>query len=320
MMKVGVGGTFNVLHKGHRRLLETAIANGDELAVGLMSDDYCRRHKAVVLPYAERERALREFLSRKGTRFTVAPLNAKEGTAPSDPDLDVLVVSQETQALGPRINDMRLRNGLRAVRIVVVPYVLAEDYRPISSTRVLEGEVNPDGRLLRPLLVNVGSENPVKLAATRDVLQRVHPQLTVNAVAVTSTVCEQPWGKEAEKGAESRARESLGKGDLGVGIEAGVLEKEDGLYDVQHCAIVDGMGWVTKGHGMGFRYPPAVAELVRGGMTVGDACAQLFEEGDQGSGKGAIGILTNGILDRKALTEQAVLAAMVPRIRKDLYL
>ena len=89
---------------------------------------------------------------------------------------------------------------------------------------------------------------------------------------------------------------------------------------MQHCAIVDGTGWVTKGHGMGFRYPPAIAELVRGGMTVGDACAQLFEEGDQGSGKGAIGILTNGALDRKALTEQAVLAAMVPRIRKELYL
>jgi inosine/xanthosine triphosphatase len=320
MMKVGVGGTFNVLHKGHRRLLETAMANGDELAVGLMSDDYCRRHKTTVLPYADRERALRQLLEGKGLRFTLVPLNVKEGTAPSDPDLDVLIVSQETQALGPRINDMRLRNGLRSVHIIVVPYVLADDYRPISSTRVLEGEIDTEGRLLRPLLVNVGSENPVKLAAAREVLQRFHPQLTVNAVPVPRTVGEQPWGAEAELGAEARARECLGKGDLGVGIEAGVLEKGDGLYDVQHCAIVDGTGWVTRGQGMGFRYPPAVAELVRGGMTVGDACAQLFEEGDQGSGKGAIGILTNGALDRKALTEQAVLAAMVPRIRKELYL
>ncbi len=319
MMKVGVGGTFNVIHKGHRRLLEVAAASGDVLAVGLMSDDYCRRHKSVVLPYAERERALRELLVQKGVGFTLSPLNVKEGTAPTDPDLDVLVVSQETQALGPRINDMRLRNGLRPVRIVVVPYVLAEDYRPISSTRVLRGEIDAEGRLLRPLLVNVGSQNPVKVAAARQVIQRFHPQLTVNAVAVLTPVGEQPWGKEAELGAEVRARESLGKGDLGVGIEAGVLEREDGLYDVQHCVIIDGNGWVTRGHGMGFRYPPAIAELVRKGMPVGDACAQLFEEGDQGSGKGAIGILTNGALDRVALTEQAVLAAMVPRIRKELY-
>ncbi len=319
MMKVGVGGTFNVLHKGHRRLLETAISNGKVLAVGLMSDDYCRRHKTVVLPYAERERALREFLETRGAEFTVLPLNAKEGTAPSDPELDVLIVSQETQTLGPKINDMRLNIGLRPVRIVVVPYVLADDFRPISSSRVLEGEIDSEGRLLRPLAVNVGSDNPVKIAAVREVLRRLHPDLIVNPVAVSRTVGEQPWGTEAERGAEARARECLGIGDLGIGIEAGVLEKSDGLYDVQHCVIVDGMGRTTSGHGMGFRYPPAVADLVRKGMTVGDACAQLFEEGDQGSGKGAIGILTNGILDRKALTEQAVLAALVPRIRIDLY-
>lgn len=320
MMKAGVGGTFNVLHRGHRRLLEVAIGNGDLLAVGLMSDEYCRRHKTVVLPYAERERVLREFLESRGVQFTLVPLQEKEGTAPTDPDLDVLVVSQETQALGPRINDMRLRNALRPAKIVVVPYVLADDYRPISSSRILSGEIDPEGRLLRPLIVNIGSLNPVKVAAARDLLSRFHPQLAVNAVEVPRTIGEQPWGREAEVGAEVRARDCLGDADLGVGIEAGVLERSDGLYDVQHCVIVDAMGWTTRGHGMGFRYPPAVADLVRQGMAVGDACAQLFEEGDQGSGKGAIGILTNGVLDRKGLTEQAVLAAMVPRVRKDLYL
>jgi len=319
-MKVGVGGTFNVLHRGHRRLLDVALGNGDRLAVGLMSDDYCRRNKTAVLPYAERERALSEFLKGRGARFTVVPLDEREGTAPADEELDVLVVSQETHVLGPRINDMRLCNDLAPVRIVIVPYVLAEDFRPISSSRILAGELDEEGRLLRPLRVNVGSTNPVKVSAVRDVLQRFFPRMTVNAVNVQRAVGEQPWGKEAELGAEARARECLADGDLGVGIEAGVVEREDGLYDVQHCAIVDAMGWTSRGHGMGFRYPPALAGMVRQGMAVGDACAQLFEEGDQGSGKGAIGILTNGVLDRKGLTEQAVLAAMVPRVKKELYL
>jgi inosine/xanthosine triphosphatase len=138
-------------------------------------------------------------------------------------------------------------------------------------------------------------------------------------VEVADKVAEQPWGKEAEQGAVARARACLGQGDLGIGIEAGVFEREDGLYDVQYCAVVDAMGRVSIGHGMGFRYPPSLAERVRQGQSVGAACAQLFEEGDQGSGMGAIGILTKGVLDREALTEQAVLAAMVPRIRKELY-
>ncbi|MCX6650735.1 MAG: inosine/xanthosine triphosphatase [Methanomassiliicoccales archaeon] len=318
-MRVGVGGTFNVLHKGHRRLLDTAISEGDELAVGLMSDAYCQENKSSIIPYHQREGALREYLDDRKIRYSITPLSVKEGTAPEDPELSVLVVSEETQLLGPKINDMRLRNGLRMVKVVVVPYVLADDYRPISSTRILAGEIDVEGKLKRPLKVMIGSLNPVKVAAVRGVIERFYPQLEIVAMDVSGGVGEQPWGQEAERGAMERARACLGNGDLGVGIEAGVWDGEDGLYDVQFCVIVDAMGRTTVGHGMGFRYPPAVAELVRNGSSVGDACAQLFEEGDQGSGKGAIGILTNDVLDRKTLTEQAVLAAMVPRIRKELY-
>jgi inosine/xanthosine triphosphatase len=319
MMKVGVGGTFNVLHKGHRRLLETAISQGDELAVGLMSEAYCRTNKSATLPYLQREKALREYLDAKMVRYTISSIDVKEGTAPDDPELNVLVVSEETLLLGPRINDMRLRRGSRPVNLVVVPYVLADDFRPISSTRIMAGEIDAEGRLLRPLKVSIGSLNPVKSAAARAVMERFYPKLEIVTVDVSGGVSEQPWGGEAERGARERAAACLGNGDLGIGIEAGVWDREDGLYDVQYCVIVDAMGRTTVGHGMGFRYPPSVAELVRNGSSVGDACAQLFEEGDQGSGTGAIGILTNDVLDRKALTEQAVLAAMVPRIRKELY-
>ena len=319
MMKVGVGGTFNVLHKGHRRLLDTAISQGDELAIGLMSEGYCRTNKSATLPYLQREKALREYLDDRKVRYTIFPLDIREGTAPDDAELDVLVVSEETLLLGPKINDMRLRQGLRPVNLVVVPYVLADDFRPISSTRIMAGEIDAEGRLLRPLKVSVGSLNPVKAAAARAVIERFYPQLEIVTVDVSGGVGEQPWGSEAEIGAGERAMACLGESDLGIGIEAGVCDWEDGLYDVQYCVIVDAMGRKSVGHGMGFRYPPSVAELVRNGSSVGDACAQLFEEGDQGSGTGAIGILTNNVLDRKALTEQAVLAAMVPRIRKELY-
>ncbi len=319
MMKVGTGGTFNVLHRGHRRLLDTAMALGGELTVGLMSDAYCRENKVTVLPYTQREAVLSDHLKKKGARFHIVPLDVKEGTAGTDPGLEVLVVSEETHMQGPRINDLRLRNELPPVRIVVVPYVLADDYRPISSSRILDGDIDVEGKLLRPLRVGVGSLNPVKLSAVRDVLQRFHPNLELTVVDVPSEVGEQPWDREAEQGAMTRAVSSLAQNDLGVGVEAGVWEREDGLYDVQYCVIMDAMGRATIGHGMGFRYPPMIEAKVRQGASVGSACADLFEEGDQGTGVGAIGLLTNGVLDRKMLTEQAVLAAMVPRIRKDLY-
>ena len=73
-MKVGVGGTFNALHRGHRRLLEVAMSQGDELAVGLMSDEYCHWHKARVLPYGQREQALRKLLEERKFTCTIPAL------------------------------------------------------------------------------------------------------------------------------------------------------------------------------------------------------------------------------------------------------
>ena len=91
------------------------------------------------------------------------------------------------------------------------------------------------------------------------------------------------------------------------------------FLDVQYCAVVDKRGRVTLGHGPGFAYPPSVVERVKGGKTVGDAMDELTGTKAIGRTTGAIGFLSEGRMDRTRLTEAAVLMAMVPRIRKDLY-
>jgi non-canonical (house-cleaning) NTP pyrophosphatase len=58
---------------------------------------------------------------------------------------------------------------------------------------------------------------------------------------------------------------------------------------------------------------------VGGGRTVGAAIKELYGSERDGRKDGAIGYLTCGTMDRTALAEQAVMAAMVPRIRKELY-
>jgi inosine/xanthosine triphosphatase len=95
-----------------------------------------------------------------------------------------------------------------------------------------------------------------------------------------------------------------------VGIEAGVFEMHDGLYDIQYCVILDRDDRITIGTGPGFRYPDNIAELVRNGTTVGDAMTSVYKETEGG----AIGTLSKGHLDRKTLTEQSVMTAMVPRL------
>jgi inosine/xanthosine triphosphatase len=318
-MKIGLGGTFNIIHKGHRALLDKAFEHGDEVVVGLTSDAMTRRRKQIVVPLEQRRTALESYLRTKGANWSVVIIDSPQASLEGRTDIGALVVSPETRKGGEAINQARVSQGLVPLHLVVVPHVLADDFLPISSGRVIAGEIDVEGRLLRPLRVVVGSTNPIKIAAVENVLGRFYSSLKVTGANVISGVPEQPREDLTRRGAMMRAAAAMDGADLSVGLEAGVFEKEDGLYDIQYCAVLDRRGRYTLGHGMGFRYPPEVADLVREGITVGRAFKELYGPQRDGRGDGAICYLTHGVLTRTMLAEQAVLAAIVPRVSKELY-
>lgn len=318
-MKVAVGGTFSVLHKGHRALLDKAFEVGDEVAIGLMSDEYAIKHKLKMTPMVERRAALIEYAETKGKPYFVHEIGTSLGEAAKDSTLDAIVVSPETIGNVAIINAERERRGLKRLMIVQIGHVLADDWCPISSTRVLDGEVDLDGHLNRPLVVHVGSVNPVKVEAVRNVFSRFVKELEIEGSVTRTSVPDEPWEDDVKRGAKERAWQVMQNADIGVGIEAGLFRREDGIYDVQYCAILDKMGRYTFGTGPGFRYPAMIeAELLKG-STVGEVFAEKIVGENIGQKGGAIGYLTNGVLNRRELTESAVLAAMVPRINKELY-
>jgi inosine/xanthosine triphosphatase len=167
--------------------------------------------------------------------------------------------------------------------------------------------------------VNVGSQNQIKIDAAGNVLAKFFEEVIIKGVEVSTSVPEQPRGEETRRGAMERARLALEDSDLGIGLEAGVFDTEDGLYDIQYCAVIDRRGRYTIGHGSGFRYPPEVAERVKEGVPVGTAFRDLYGWEKDEKRLGAIGFLTQGALSRTELAEQAVMAAMVPRVRRDIY-
>lgn len=323
-MRVGVGGTFNVLHKGHELLFETAFAVGESVEVGLTSDDFAKSIKSVpVAPYFERKENLKRYLQRFGKPFDVVMISDSSGTAATSETLDAIVVSPETRDQADRINEQRRRNGLRLLKVFSIRAVRADDSHLISASRIVKGEIDKDGRLLRAVKVAVGSTNKVKVDAVRSIFTQAFGLVEVKGVETDQAAGDQPLEERTIEGAIQRARQALASGssDFGVGIEAGLFYNRtlSRYLDIQYCAIIDSSGHMTVGHGPGFEYPPEVIAAVLDGGTVGDTMSRLTEIESIGHKIGSIGYLSDGLIDRTSLTEIAVLMALIPRIRPEMY-
>jgi pantetheine-phosphate adenylyltransferase len=147
-----VGGTFDILHVGHERLLAKAFELGEFVFVGLTGDSFVKKLNKdhPVRKFAVRHRDLRRLLKARGwlRRATITELGDSFGPATRRKRLDALVVTQETRLNGMRVNAIRRSRGLRPLQLHVVRMVRADDGKLISDTRIRRGEVDPGGRLL----------------------------------------------------------------------------------------------------------------------------------------------------------------------------
>ena len=149
---VVVGGTFDEFHKGHRVLLMKAFEVGNNVIIGLCSDDFVKKlgkpHR--VASYNKRLEELTFFLRNNGflAKVDINKLDDPYGVTLSKDRIEAIVVSKETAYRAQEINEKRLTKGLTPLHVVVINMVPAEDRTPISTTRIQRKEIDHEGRLL----------------------------------------------------------------------------------------------------------------------------------------------------------------------------
>ncbi|KKP57842.1 MAG: hypothetical protein UR52_C0024G0003 [Candidatus Gottesmanbacteria bacterium GW2011_GWA1_34_13] len=147
---ITVGGTFDLLHDGHKKLLDQAFIISEKVWVGITSDEFVvRSSKFIVEKYDKRKKELENYLKSRGwiDRAKIIPINDVYGTTLIDKNLQAIVVSPETLKTAKEINNLRKLKNWTELEIITVPWVLGKDGKSINSKRIRNGEIDRQGNL-----------------------------------------------------------------------------------------------------------------------------------------------------------------------------
>ena len=229
------------------------------------------------------------------------------------------------------------------------------DGPPNSQTKIIRVAVGSSN----PAKVRAVEQALRRALEARDTrCEAAQVQLDVQGFAVESGVPHQPFGDdETCQGAKNRSkaayleyRKATGNAPhFAIGMEGGlewrahsVSEEETkkdlycmawiGVWGRRVASTVDVFAASTVDVYFGdkkpvfglaktasFALPTRITELVEQGLELGDADDKVFKRVKSKHGSGTVGILTDGLIDRSHYYEHALVMALAPWIRPDLY-
>jgi len=174
--------------------------------------------------------------------------------------------------------------------------------------------------------VLIGSENPVKIEATKEVFSRYFGRVKVTGIEVSSKVSAQPINEETFEGAKNRAMElkkvdekkNFGA-DFFVGIEGGITKLYSKWFALGVGCVIDNQGRIGYGVSPCFELPQSIVEQLLSGNELGDVMEKISGKNNIRQTEGAIGFLSKGMMNRKNLYVHSLIVALVPLLNKDLY-
>lgn len=149
---VACGGTFDLLHAGHKSFIQNILKVSKNVVIGLTSDAYVESFKEgkEIEPFENRKKVLEQFLTsiNAAQRVQIVPIDDYFGPLLSNEfNPQAIAVTSVTEQMAIDINQKRKAKKLPELEILKVPLKTAQDEKILSATRIRNGEINRSGRL-----------------------------------------------------------------------------------------------------------------------------------------------------------------------------
>lgn len=146
---IALGGTFDNLHIGHIRIINTAYSKAKHVTIGIMSQKISpqTKLKETIQSLDERKQTVYQYIKSQGwtSRTSIIKITDIYGPVATNPAFDAIIVTSETRPNALKINKLRLKNLLKKLDIITVPFVKGADNKIIRSTRIRLGIMNRNG-------------------------------------------------------------------------------------------------------------------------------------------------------------------------------
>lgn len=200
------GGTFDLLHAGHKQFIRQILDQSEKVILGLTSDLFVQSFKGKneIEKFKVRKKELELFLDSIRARDRVKVISIDN---PHEPlltnlfDPEAVFVTSQTEETAQKINQKRKYKKHKALKIIVLPFKKDKIGQVISSTRIRNGEIDRDGRnYINPKWKNKKLILPASLRSTLsdpwgEVLDEVPKDIDVSKAIAIGDITAQKFNK-----------------------------------------------------------------------------------------------------------------------------
>lgn len=169
----------------------------------------------------------------------------------------------------------------------------------------------------------VTSQNPVKIKSTENAFRECLKaknisvdNLEIESGNIQSNVSDQPsTDMETFQGAKNRVLNAIQSGhiaDFYVGIESGICSFENQSISFTWVVVGDKFGEIYFAKSQSYILPAqVVATMENDNLELGPAIDKIYGLENSKQGDGAVGVLTQNLITRTKLTEEAIILALI---------